>query len=268
VITLTLRAAPAESIEVDGVTPDRLSEMSEVEVSRRQVWVAGRQAFLGDVFRVDGGYSDRLRVEGDLARVHGLGAATAGGELTIAGSAGDRTGAGMTGGRIEVLGDAGNDAGVGMRGGILRIRGRAGDRLGAASPGASRGMTGGEIVVDGAAGADVAARARRGLIVIGGDTGRETARSIIAGTVVVLGRTGPDPGRGSKRGSIVALGGIDVPPTYIYACTFEPSYVRLLLTYLHRTYGLIVPPPAVDGLYARYCGDAGDPGKGEILELL
>jgi formylmethanofuran dehydrogenase subunit C len=129
-------------------------------------------------------------------------------------------------------------------------------------------MTGGEIVVDGAAGADVAARARRGLVVVGGSTGPDTARSMIAGTVVVIGRTGPHPGRGSKRGSIVALDGIDVPSTYIYACTFEPPHVRLLLTYLRRTFALTVPESAVDGVYRRYCGDAGDPGKGEILELI
>jgi formylmethanofuran dehydrogenase subunit C len=152
-----------------------------------------------------------------------------------------------------------------MRGGALRVTGDAGDRLGAAAAGSSQGMSGGELIVNGAAGADVAARVRRGLVVVGGDVGADAARAIIAGTLVVMGRTGANPGRGSKRGSIVALGEIDVPSTYEYACTYQPTYVRMLLTYLYRRYGIASPDGALDGSYARYCGDAGTVGKGEIL---
>jgi formylmethanofuran dehydrogenase subunit C len=125
-------------------------------------------------------------------------------------------------------------------------------------------MAGGEIVVNGSAGREAAARARRGLVVVGGDVGADAARAIIAGTLLVIGRTGADPGRGSKRGSIVAIGGIDVPPTYEYACTYAPGFVRMLLTYVSRRYGLSAEE-ALDGLYARYCGDTAGPGKGEIL---
>jgi formylmethanofuran dehydrogenase subunit C len=129
-------------------------------------------------------------------------------------------------------------------------------------------MSGGEIVVAGSAGADAAARARRGLVVVCGDVGPEAARGVIAGTLVVLGRTGRDPGRGSKRGTIVAAGGISVPETYRYACTFQPPYVRLAFAYLRRRYGLVVDAAVLEGRYKRYCGDAGGPGKGEILEWI
>ena len=139
------------------------------------------------------------------------------------------------------------------------IDGDAGRRVAA-------GMTGGEIIVMGSAGADAATRARRGLVVVGGTAGAGAARSMTAGTLVVFGRTGARPGLGSKRGTIVALGGIDVPVTYWLACTFEPPHVRLLLTYLHRRYGLVVNERMVSGRYRRYCGDAGNPGRGEILE--
>ena len=37
--------------------------------------------------------------------------------------------------------------------------------------------------------------------------------------------------------------------------------------YLHRRYGMAAPNGALDGPYARYCGDAGSPGKGEILKF-
>jgi formylmethanofuran dehydrogenase subunit C len=171
----------------------------------------------------------------------------------------------MATGRIDVLGDVGHEAGMAMAGGILHVSGNAGDRFCAAAPGASKGMTGGEAIVLASAGREAGARARRGLIVVGGDTGPQAARDIIAGTVIVLGRTGADPGLGSKRGSIVAVGGIDVPSTYQYACTYEPPYVRLVMTYLRRSYELAIGDEVVTGGYRRYCGDAGDPGKGEIL---
>jgi formylmethanofuran dehydrogenase subunit C len=132
--------------------------------------------------------------------------------------------------------------------------------------GIGAGMTGGEIIVRGSAGADVAARARRGLVVVAGDVGSDAARAMIAGTLVVYGRTGSRPGWGSKRGSIVALGGIDVPETYWLACRYQANYLRLLLTYLRRSYGLTIDDRTLSGQYRRYCGAAGTPGHGEILE--
>jgi formylmethanofuran dehydrogenase subunit C len=267
-VTLTLRAAPAEPLDVDGLTADRVSNLSEREIAALPAWVGAREARLGDFFDVSGERSARLRIAGELTNVHGLASRAAGGEVVIEGNAGRRVAAGMTAGSVDVRGSVGDDAGMGMGGGVLRISGSAGDRLGAATPGASKGMTGGEIVLAGSAGADAGARARRGLIVVGGDVGGDAARSMIAGTLVVFGRTGSRPGRGSKRGSIVALGGIEVPVTYWYACTYEPPHVRLLLTYLRRRYGLEIDDKVIEGKYRRHCGDAGNPGRGEILEWI
>ena len=246
VIRLTLRSSIDQPVEIDGLTPDRTAMLSEAEISTLPVFIGSRRAALGDFFVVDGERSNRLHIDGDLRNVSGLGAAMTSGELLVHGSVGGRVGAGMTGGSIEIDGDAG-------------------DRLGAAPAGAAKGMTGGEIAVSGSAGTEVAARARRGLVAVGGDVGADAARAIIAGTLVVFGRIGTDPGRGSKRGSIVALGEIEIPSTYEYACTYQPTYVRMLLTYLSRRYGMTAEAATLDGPYARYCGDAGHPGKGEIL---
>lgn len=249
VVTLTLRAPLEQHLDLEGVDPARLADLSEKEIAKLPVWLGGRELDLGSVFAVRGERAAHVRLEGDLARAI-------------------RVGAGMSSGRIDVAGNVGDEAGLAMAGGVLTVSGSAGDRLCAAGPGAAKGMTGGEAIVMGAAGAEAGARARRGLIVVGGDTGRDTARDMIAGTVVVFGRTGAAPGRRSKRGSIVAVGGIDVPSTYRYACTYEPAFVRLVLTYLRRTYGLRVSDDAVSARYRRYCGDAGEPGKGEILERI
>jgi hypothetical protein len=40
------------------------------------------------------------------------------------------------------------------------------------------------------------------------------------------------------------------------------------MIHLRRGYGLDVDDRVVDGRYRRYCGDAGNPGKGEILEWI
>ena len=265
VVRLTLRSVIDQPIDCEGITPDRLAPLAEADIAKLTVWVGSRQARLGDFFDVKGERSDRLSIEGDLRRVDGLGVGTSGGEILIHGSVGRRVGAGMTGGWIDIRGDAGDDAGLAMQGGALRVTGNAGDRVGAAHPGAAKGMVGGEIVVNGSAGTDAAARARRGLVVVGGDVGADAARAMIAGTLLVFGRTGADPGRGSKRGSIVAIGPIDIPSTYEYACTYQPGYVRLLLTHVYRRYGLTAENGALDGNYARYCGDAPSQRKGEIL---
>ena len=266
-VTLSLRAPLEDAVDLDGVTADRLAVLSAVEIASLPIRIAGRQAQLGDLFDVHGERSDRIRVEGSLARVENLAAGMSGGEMLIDGDVGGRVAAGMTAGWVDVRGDAGDDAGLAMAGGALRITGNAGHRAGAAAPGAAKGMSGGEIIINGSAGDEVAARARRGLVVVGGDAGAHAARAIVAGTLVVLGRTGAHAGRGSKRGSIVAIGGIDVPPTYHYACTYQPPHLRLTFTHLYRRYGLTVDQRVLDGHFKRYCGDAGEIGKGEILVL-
>lgn len=267
-ITLALRPPDGGRLDLEGITPDRLSVLSAAEIEALLVRAGGRTVPLGEVAVVSGQGSTTLVVQGDASMVDGLGAGMTAGAIVVEGSAGDRVGAAMTGGRIEVRGRAGDDAGAGMDGGVLIVRGDAGDRVGAALPGAAKGMTGGEIVVTGSAGADAGARARRGLVVVGGDTGAAPGRAMIAGSVVVLGRAGASPGSGNKRGSIVVAGGVDVPATYREACVFEPPHVRLTMTYLRRRYGLTVDERVVSGRYRRYCGDAGHPGKGEILVLV
>jgi len=246
-VTLSLRGSLDGILEVEGVTGDRFAALGEREIATLPAWMGSRAAKLGDFFDVRGERSGSVRIEGDVSRMH-------------------RLAAGMTGGRVHVIGNAGDEAGLAMAGGVLLIEGNAGDRLGAASAGASKGMTGGEIIVLGSAGAEAAARTRRGLVVVAGAVGDDAARAMVAGTLVVFGRTGARPGRGSKRGSIVALGGIDVPETYWLACTYQPPYARLLLTYLRRHYGMKIDDRMLDGQYRRHCGDAGSPGRGEILE--
>lgn len=265
-IALTLRSPVTERIEADGITADRVTALSEVDVARLPVWRGRERLALGDLFDVHGGRSNQIRIAGDVRHVSGIGAGMTGGAMVIDGDAGASVGAGMTGGRIEVLGSVGDGAGQGMAGGALVVRGSAGNRAGAAAAGRSRGMIGGEIVVVGSVGIEAGARMRRGLLFVGGDAGDHAARAIIAGTVIVLGRTGREAALGSKRGTLVAVGGVHIPGTYRYACTYEPPHVRVALVYIGRHFGVTMRPEVIGGRYRRYTGDAGTVGKGEILE--
>lgn len=266
VVTLTLRSPVEGRLEVEGIAGDRFLGLGESEIAQLPAW-RGREALrLGDVFHVRGERSSRIRIEGSMANLSGLAAGMASGEVIVDGDAGDRVGAEMTGGSVRVIGNVGHDAGLAMAGGTLQVSGSAGHRLGAGESGAAKGMTGGEIVVAGSAGDGAASRCRRGLVVVGADVGVEAARGMIAGTLVVLGRVGDHPGRGCKRGSIVARAFAAIPATYSYACTYAPPHVRLVVTYVERRYGLAVEPGIREGLFRRYCGDSGVPGRGELLE--
>jgi len=246
-VTLSLTTPPEHALVADCITADRLAALGEKEIGELPVLHGGRAAHVGDFFRVTGGRSGTVRLEGDLSRAEGIGARMAGGELVIEGRVGRDLGVAMSGGRIDVHGDAG-------------------ENTGGALPGAGRGMTGGEIVIRGSVGDEAGARMRRGLIVVTGDGGQGTGKGMIAGTVVLFGKAGPGAGRFLKRGSIVALGPIDRPGTFRYACTYRPPHVDLLLRYLRARAGVPVADRYVAGKYERYCGDLAELGKGEILQ--
>jgi formylmethanofuran dehydrogenase subunit C len=245
-VVLTLKAPLAGALDMSGVTPERCADLSARDIATLPLGLAGARTTVGELFEVRGERASRLEIDGDLS------------------SAG-RVGARMSGGVLHVRGNVGDDAGQAMAGGVLRVDGNAGDRLGGAAAGASKGLTGGEIVVFGSAGHSAAALIRRGLVAVVGSVGDYSGRGMIAGTLLALGPLGASAGAGNKRGSIIAAGGVHVPPSYRLACSYEPPYVRLLLTSLRRRFNFPCDPALLNGRFDRFCGDAGQPGKGEIL---
>jgi formylmethanofuran dehydrogenase subunit C len=265
-LTLTLREAPAAPVLAERLSPDRLAGAGRSDVERLELWHGNRRAAVGDLFAVAGAGDGDLRVEGDVARIAGIGAGMAGGRLTIDGDAGPHVGAGMSGGEIEVTGDAGDWAGAEMQGGRLVVRGAAGRRLGGAYAGSRAGMRGGEILVHGDAGGELGAGVRRGLIAVGGRAGDAAGLSALAGTIVVFGALGAKAGAGMRRASIVAMSEPELLPTYARAATYRPLFVRLILRRL-RELGLRVADAQIDGRYTRWSGDALELNRGEILIL-
>jgi formylmethanofuran dehydrogenase subunit C len=246
-ITARLREPLRTRADLSAVLAGTWGGISAAELARRAVAIGGGMSVpLGELFEVGGGPAGRIRFQGDLA-------------------AADRLGAGLAEGEVIIDGSVGDEAGLGMSGGVIEVRGDAGARTGGAEGDARRGMTGGELLVRGHAGPEPGTRMRRGLLVVMGDVAGGAGPGMIAGTVIVFGNAGPGPGRWSKRGSIVALGPVEIPPTYRYACTYQPDHLRLTLLRLRKRYDVTVDERYISGLYRRYSGDLADLGRGEIL---
>jgi formylmethanofuran dehydrogenase subunit C len=147
------------------------------------------------------------------------------------------------------------------------IKGSAGHMVGSAYRGSPVGVRGGEIVVFGNAGNEIGSGMRRGLIAIGGDCGDFVGVNLLAGTIVVLGHLGWRTGAGMHRGTIVSMHPAEMLPTFTFACTYRPVFLRLYLAHLRRL-GLPIDDAQVQGTYQRWCGDAIELNRGEVLLLL
>ena len=246
-LTLTLREQPTVPLETEGLSPDRLAALGRGEIEALTVWHGNRRAQVGDFFAVSGDGGEYLRIEGDLRRVKFVGAGMNAGRLTVAGDAGMHTGAGMRGGELVVEGDVGDFAGVDMRGGRLVVEGSAGHHLGGGHPGERAGL-------------------RRGLIAVAGRVGDAAGLRMLAGTIVALVGLGARPGAAMRRGTIVAMSPVTLLPTFSFACSYRPPFLRLYLRHL-RELGLPLTDEQIEGRYARWCGDALELRRGELLIL-
>ena len=263
-ITLTLKEPPPVPLEADTLTPDATARLTVEEIRALPVNLGKRQRRIDDFFTVEGERSDEIHIEGDARRVKWIGHGMTRGRVTIRGNAGMHLGSQMTGGAIDVFGDAGDWMGAEMSGGFIRVRGNAGGQVGAAYRGSLAGMRDGTIIIDGSAGLEVGMRMKRGIIAIGGPVRDFAGLQMKGGTIVLGGGAELRTGAWMSRGTIVSLTPIQLLPTFSYASTYNPTFLRLYARHL-ATLGLIIPVADQDGAYERYTGDTCVPGKGEIL---
>lgn len=264
-VTLTLRTAPPVSLEAPCIRPDAFKPLGEAEIARLPVRLGKDEVALAEVFKVEGGGSDEVRVRGDVSRVHHLGAGMTGGLLLIEGAAGRHAGASMRGGEIRIAGDAGDWTGAEMQGGRIEVRGNAGMQVGGAYAGSLHGMKGGTVLVHGSVGGHAGDRMRRGLVAVGREAGEYAGCRLIAGTLLVCGNLARGAGLGLKRGTIVAGGTVELLPTFRYACSYRPGFLPLLFRSLIAR-GFPVAEHLALGTFRRYGGDFTEMGKGEILQ--
>ena len=263
-ITLTLKEQPSVPLEAEVLSPDMMAELSTADIRALPVYLGKRQKRVDDFFEVEGGSSDQITVRGDAARVKWIGRAMTRGQITVDGNAGMHLGAYMSGGAIEVSGNASDWVGAEMSGGLIRIGGNAGGQIGAAYRGSNAGMRDGTILIGGSAGLEVGMRMKRGMIAVGGPV-RDFAGLQMKGGTIVLG-SGAELRTGAwmMRGTIIALQRVPLLPTFAYAATYVPGFLRIYSAYLGG-FGVPLPCDEQQGTYQRYTGDTSVPGKGEIL---
>ncbi len=263
-ITLTLKNTPNVPLETEVLTPDRLAGLAHDEIRALPVFLGKRQLRLDDLFDIEGERSDELQIFGATRQLKSIGRGMTRGRIAIHGHAGMHLGAGMRGGSIEVHGDAGDWLGAEMAGGLIQVHGNAGGQVGAAYRGSMSGMQNGTIVVDGSAGIEVGTRMRRGIIVIKGPARDFTGLEMKGGTIFLLSGAEQRVGAWMRRGTIVSMLPLQMLPTFAFACSYHPDFMRLLARYLSQL-GIDIPHEPQDGPYDLYSGDASIPGKGEIL---
>jgi formylmethanofuran dehydrogenase subunit C len=263
-ITLTLKEQPTVPLEAESVSPDVMAGLGHDAIRALPVLLGKRRRRLDDFFEVDGAASDELAIRGDLRKVKWIGRGMSRGRVAIVGDVGMHLGASMKGGTIEVIGSASDWLGAEMTGGLIRIRGNAGGQVGAAYRGSAKGMNQGTILIEGSAGIEVGMRMRRGIIAVAGPVRDFAGLQMKGGTIFLLGGAEIRTGAWMARGTIVSQTPIHLLPTFAYACSYQPTFLRVYARHL-RTLGFSLPPEMGDGTYQRYTGDASGLGKGEIL---
>jgi len=263
VFTLTRRESSPVPLEVDGILPSKVANLSALEVARLEVQHGNRREPLGEFFEVRSGSQGTradLLFAGDTSNVHGIGLGLDSGVLFVENAVGRHAGAKMTGGSLVLDSDVGDWLGAEMTGGSIEVRGSVANQAGAAYRGSRRGMRGGVIRIRGGAGDELGLLMRRGAIRVDGSVGEFAGASMIAGSMLLLGGTGARLGAGMKRGTIVTAGDVKLPSSFRYACRFQPSFLGLFTK-------LFEDLPASFGQEEMDCyrGDLLTGGRGEVL---
>ena len=125
-------------------------------------------------------------------------------------------------------------------------------------------MSGGAILIDGSAGIEVGMRMKRGLIAVRGAVRDFAGLQMKGGSLFLLGGAELRTGAWMSRGTIVTLAPVHLLPTFAFACSYCPSFLRIYAQRL-RSAGFEIPCAPRAGTYRRFTGDSSVPGKGEIL---
>jgi formylmethanofuran dehydrogenase subunit C len=264
-ITLRLKE-PVDLVplEAEAICPDVVVKLKNDEIRALPVYLGKKQCRLDDFFATEGETSDEIEIHGDAKKVRWIGRGMTRGRIRVVGNVGMHLGAYMKGGTIEVSGDASDWVGGEMGGGVIRISGKAGGQLGAAYRGSRGGMTNGTIIVAGTGGLEIGMRMKRGTIVMGGPVRDFTGLEMKGGTIILQHGAEQRTGAWMNRGTIISLKPLPMLPSFLYASTYNPSFMGLYAKHL-KTMGIDLPYSPAQGSYQRYTGDTSVIGKGEIL---
>lgn len=264
-LTLTLKEAPRQRVDLSPLTPDLLNGKSPAEISAIELASGNRRLRVDELFSISGDDSSSLVIKNGCDKLDRIGQAMTSGSITVHGDTGAYLGFAMKNGAITVHGNVGAYAASGMKNGLLHIRGNADDFLAAAIPGDRHGMAGGMVIVTGNAGDRVGDHMRRGAVLIEGNAGDYCGSRMLAGTIAVLGKAAGFAGYGMKRGTLLLnTTPNNFPATFNDCGKHHLNYLLLLIKSwqsLDSKFALLEPRSRV----RRYMGDLANAGKGEIL---
>ena len=261
----TLRQAPALRVDMRGVSPTALADLSLTEIERLPVGHGNATLALAEFFKVEADPGGALVFDADLARFDHVGWQLAGGRMQINGNVGHHAGGCMSAGELVVAGNAGLLAACEMAGGTLTVEGDVDDFAASTLPGSMDGMRGGLFIVKGNAGERFADRMRRGSAIVFGDVGDFAASRLVAGTVAIGGRAGAHVGYGMRRGTVVLARVQAAPPgpTFVAARGAIDVIWQLLARDLTRHGGPFAG--LSERPFERHLGDLAADGKGELI---
>lgn len=269
-LKLRKKQSNARRINLSGIVPDRLLNLSLAEIATFPIVVDDVRSALKNEFEIVDGDRHKLLLLGDLSHCDCVGGGMQSGVLEVASSVGDYLANDLKSGQITVNGNAGGYAGSSMRGGLVEILGDVGEYAAAAAPHRRRGMNGGTMVIHGNAGPWLANRMRRGLVVVRGDVGVGCASRMIAGTVAIEGAVELPLGYSMSRGTVVLMGEQSAPLTGNIAGFTEPaacelSFMTILLREVATHVSVDCAATLLTSRWMRCLGDRAEQGIGEVM---
>ncbi|MFN3869537.1 MAG: formylmethanofuran dehydrogenase subunit C [Hyphomicrobiaceae bacterium] len=263
-LVLTLKADPAERLDMRAIVPSTLAGKSLREIEGLVIGTTNAPLTVADVFKVSGQPGEALAIAGGSPRLDCVGCALDGGNVTVEGDVGAYAGAGMTGGKLTVHGNAGLQLGGSMKGGFIHVTGQAGDEAGGMVSGGRYGMQGGAMVVEAGIGARAGHRMRRGTIVTRGRFGEGAGTRMMGGTLWTETGFDADPGMQMRRGTLIGPSVARLLPTFGDGGWHDLVILRILSRDATARLGSLAPKP-LPAKVRKYSGDLGMFGKGELL---
>lgn len=262
-LTFTLKAKPAQRIDMSPLTPDKLAGKTVAEIAAIELQCGKRKPGVATLFDISGDDTADIVIQNSCGKLDYIGSGMKEGRITVHGGAGSWLGFQMKHGKIILNGDADAFAACELAGGTLLVNGNVGDFLASAQPGIRKGMKGGLVIVFGNAGDRAGDQMRRGIVLIEGNAGAYCASRMLAGTIGVMGSVGDYVGFGMRRGTLLLFSTPKLHPTIQDCGAHTLPFLSLMFKSLKR-----LPTKFADinqNRVRRYAGDLANDGKGEIL---
>jgi formylmethanofuran dehydrogenase subunit C len=263
-LTLTLKAAVPERLDMGALLPGQLAGKSTAEIERITIGTSNAPLRVGDVFAVSGSAGEKIVIVGGSDRLDNVAAKLNAGTIEVEGDVGAFAAAQMKGGHLAVRGNAGALLGAAMKDGLVHVTGSVGEQAGGARPTDRYGMQGGIVVIDGDVGQRAGQRMRRGTILAGGTFGRHAGMHMMGGTLWTRTGFGDEPGMQLRRGTLIGPTTGRLLPTFRDGGYHDLVILRILSRDLAERLGPLAPPP-LPAKVRKYSGDLSISGKGELL---